>query len=385
MDNIIQRIQCDNDEDCDFSIVEAMLSKERTTYAQHDYFAMSTATTIATASISGNSINNNNNNNNSHSAPAAVAVAVDPSCRFVMAKWCISLCKFCNYDRGMVASIMSCVDRFVSTPKGSQILFDRDKYQLAVMSSLYLVAKIQQAQALEPSSMAKLSRGKYSKHDIESMELDILEALEWCVNPPTPTEFAHEFLRNFNFIPEDDDHDDDDSMNDDSMNDDSMNDGESSSTSTSTTSTSTSTTEQRIIELVNCQIEEATCNYELSCLNRPSHVAFGALSNALESLGIVQNKQMTKLKERLQISTTDDDDDDDDDVSAALFRVVSSLESPNSLSALLTRTRCSNSNNNNRAEQNKTNGTRRPSLTKTASSSSCVHSSPRTVVEGILC
>ena len=302
MDNNSQRVQCDNDEDCDSSIMEAMLSKERTTYAQHDYFARSTTTTIATATASISishdpGDNNNNNNDNSHSAPG---VAVDPSCRFVMAKWCISLCKFLNYDSGMVASIMSCVDRFVSTPEGSEILLDRDKFQLAVMASLYLVAKIQQSQSIEPASMAKLSRGKYSKHDIETMELDILSALKWCVNPPTPTDFAHEFLRNFNFIPEEEDDDDDDD-------DVSMNDGESSSTSTSATSTITTTTEQRIIELVNCQIEEATCNYELSCLNRPSRVAFCALSNALESLDIVHfsdnNEAMRKLKERLQINT----------------------------------------------------------------------------------
>lgn len=324
------------DSDSNLVMMENMLCKEQTIYAQHDYFARSLP--ISPGNNSGN------------------GMPVDPFCRNVMTKWCDSLCKFCSYDRRMVASVMSCVDRFVATPQGSRILLDRDQYQLAVMASLYLVAKIQQTQALEPESVAKLSRGKYTKANIEAMELDILSSLKWFVNPPTPMGFAHEFVQNFNFVPEEED------VANDSEQDDSS-------------SSSSSTTEERIMDLVQCQIEEATCDYELSCLTRPSHVAFGAFSNALESLNIDSSRlvSMRELKSRLQII-------DEDYISESLVRVVSSSQSTNNALSSLLLDRCSGpssrrrrTSRNNEAKHSRTN------------SSSSVPSSPRTVLEGMIC
>jgi len=342
--------QCESEMDSEnLVMIESMLCKEITMYAQHDYFSPSIPIAPATPNSSSN--------------------PVDQSCRSIMAKWCISLCKFCSYDRRMVASIMSCVDRFVSTPKGSRILLDRNKYQLAVMASLYLTAKVQQTQALEPESIAKLSRGKYKKADIESMELEILTSLKWFVNPPTPMGFAHEFLENFDFVPEGD-------------NGVSVDDSESDELSFS--SSSTSTTKERIIELVNCQIEEAACDYELSCLTRPSHVAFGAFSNALQSLNIYSSDldSMRMLKDRLEII---DDADGDSIVSAALLRVVSSSESSNnSLSSLLLHG--SNEQRKRTRSISRSHKVEQWSIDNSFSrvSSSSIHSSPRTVVEGIL-
>lgn len=300
------------------SVIEVMLRKEQTTYAQHDYFARI-------------------------SPPSANAIPVDPACRDVMAKWCVNLCKFCRYDRTMIASVMSCVDRFVATPRGTRILANRDDYQLAVMGALYLVTKIQQKQALEPASFAKLSRGKYSKEDVEMMELEILVALNWRVNPPTPSVFAHAFVKGLGLFSNDEDED----------------------------GAVRTALEERILELVQCQVDEAVSDYELSCLHRPSHVAFAAVVNAMGSLDMEPSdlRSVKKLKETLEISAATIHN-----VSAALVRIVSSSEGP---SRSLLVQRCCRLGNNNKTEQDGSDSS--------LSTSSCIHSSPRAVAGDILC
>jgi len=309
-------------------MMQSMLYKEQTIYAQHDYFARPLPVSPDEEKCD---------------------MPVDPMCRQIMAKWCNSLCKFCSYDRRMVESVMSCVDRFVATPEGSRTLLSRDQYQLAVMASLYLIAKIQQTQALEPESVAKLSRGKYSKANIEAMELRILCSLKWFVNPPTAMAFAHEFLDNFDLLPQDE--------NDESS-----------------CSSSSSTIEERILDLVRCQIEEATCDYELSCLTRPSHVAYGALSNALESLQIdsCNSKTMKKLKHQLQMI-------DEEFISSSLLKIVSSSEESELSSLLLDR--CSGTDDGKKTDKSlKERQKRKGSSFFCMPSSSSITGSPRTVV-----
>jgi len=395
------------DPDDNLAMMESMLCKEQTIYAQHDYFAWSLP--IAPPATGSTATPNSNSNANANAnGTTCDNMPVDPLCRTMMAKWCVSLCKFCDYDRRMVASIVSCVDQFVATPNGSLVLLCRNKYQLAVMAALYLVAKVQQTQALEPESIAKLSRGKYTKADIETMELDILTSLKWFVNPPTPMGFAHEFLQQFEL---DDDNDDDcccvvvgnSSENDESPTLSLASSLSSTSLSMSSSMSTTNTMEERIMELVKCQIEEVIYDYKLSCLTRPSHVAYGALLNALQSLNIDSSDldSMRMLKHRLQIITTGDDTALNA-VSDALLRAVSSSDesSNNPLRSLLLH-RCSgrnskrarsnnNINNNSNSERHKAEPQRTtdasPSCPKTSSSSSVpAPSSPRTVLEGIPC
>lgn len=360
--------QCEQDSQFDdhgtSPLIEFMLHRESTTYAQQGYFT-------PTSSVSPDA--------------ASGTVSVDRKCRYVMTKWCYNICKFCNYDRSMVAPVIYCVDLFVATPLGSKSLLNRDQYQLVVMASLYLVTKIHQTQALEPTSMAKLSRGKYSKEDIEKKELEILMALKWNVNPPTPMMFANAFVRDYTLIREEDV---EENFEFESENEELS----SSSLSMSGSSLSMSgTIVEGIVKLVNCQVEEAACDYELSCLHRPSLVAFGAILNALESLGVhsCDLEPMQKLKQHLDMKDDDIMDATIDGVRKALLRIISTCEdsSKNSACALLMQ-RCgtsdssiwsNDSNDDNEAESN-------ASLTSNkapAPPSSC--SSPRTVVGGIPC
>jgi hypothetical protein len=149
------------------------------------------------------------------------------------------------------------------------------------------------------------------------------------------------------------------------------------------------TIEERIMELVKCQIKEATYDYKLSCLIRPSHVAFGALSNALQSLNIDSSDldSMRMLKHRLQIPTTiwDNYDTSMDFVRDALLQAVSSSDerSNNPLSSLLLH-RCGHNSN---SERHKVEPQRTTDASPLSLKSSSVPSpsSPKTVLEGIPC
>jgi len=120
----------------------------------------------------------------------ALDTPVDASCRFVMAKWCNDIATFCNYKKETVAIAMNCLDRFMATPSGLEILLDRNLYQLAAMTALYTSVKIHEQEAMDPNLVSTLSRGVHSPQAVEAMESKMLNAIQWRVNPPTAMSFV---------------------------------------------------------------------------------------------------------------------------------------------------------------------------------------------------
>lgn len=123
-------------------------------------------------------------------ATTALDTPVDASCRFVMAKWCNDIADFCNYKKETVAIAMNCLDRFMATPSGLEILIDRNLYQLAAMTALYSSVKIHEQEAMDPKLVSTLSRGVHSPQAVEAMESKMLNAIQWRVNPPTAMSFV---------------------------------------------------------------------------------------------------------------------------------------------------------------------------------------------------
>jgi len=115
---------------------------------------------------------------------------VDVSCRSVMGKWCNEIADFCNYKRETVAIAMNCLDRFMATPSGQEILLDRNLYQLAAMTALYSSVKIHEMEAMDPNLVSRLSRGVHTTAAVEAMEFKMLNAIQWRVNPPTAMSFT---------------------------------------------------------------------------------------------------------------------------------------------------------------------------------------------------
>ena len=112
---------------------------------------------------------------------------VDEECRMLMAQWCRDVAGTCNYQQETVAIALNILDRFMAT--STDILFDRNQFQLASMTSLYISAKIHEHECMDSNLISALSRGGHTKQDVENMESNILRTLQWRVNPPTASSF----------------------------------------------------------------------------------------------------------------------------------------------------------------------------------------------------
>ena len=129
-------------------------------------------------------------------APICYRITVDDRSKIV--DWCYCIIDLCQLDRESVAMTMNIVDRFMSNPCGlprisqhfsrNEILHDRIKYQLLAVSALYISVKVNEQVTLSSGKLAAMSRGVYSKENIETMERTILECLSWRVCAPTASQ-----------------------------------------------------------------------------------------------------------------------------------------------------------------------------------------------------
>ena len=187
---------------------------------------------------------------------------MDETCRSCMVQWTNNLVDFCKYSRETADIAISCLDRFLSTPEGSKTLSNSEQFQLAAMTAFYTCAKIHERQAMEPASIARLSRGTHSKEAVEQMELYLLRVLQWKVHPPTAMRFAMCFL---DLIP------------------------------------SEIIDEQHrivILDLVRYQLNVSLSEYRLS-LQRSSHLGLAALMNAFDDQAILDEATLYQIQSRI--------------------------------------------------------------------------------------
>ena len=92
-------------------------------------------------------------------------------------------------EREVVCIAFNYVDRYLLAAGG---VIDKRQFQLLAMTCLYLSIKVHGGYIMATGSpstmktMLMLSRGHYSTEEMESMEYDILQRLQWHVHPPTP-------------------------------------------------------------------------------------------------------------------------------------------------------------------------------------------------------
>jgi len=124
---------------------------------------------------------------------------VDEPCRKAMVDWCFTIVDAFDLSRETVAITMSILDRYLSSNKGrsNQVLNSKQQYQLAVITALFISVKLHEPVQLGIDLLLKLCRGYYSKHDIISMEQDILESLDYRIyaSTTTPMEYVRHLLK----------------------------------------------------------------------------------------------------------------------------------------------------------------------------------------------
>ncbi len=172
---------------------------------------------------------------------------VDALARSTIADWCVKIMDVCQYHRETAAIAVSYLDRFMASPAGYSILLNRKQFQLAALACVYSAVKIHEQQALGPELVAKLSNGERTSRDIEKMELHLLEALQWRVNPPTSMSFVRSHLA---LIPESD---------------------------------MDTLTRQALLDLTQYQVDMSILKYEVA-LEKASIVGLAALLNAADSI-----------------------------------------------------------------------------------------------------
>lgn len=171
---------------------------------------------------------------------------VDGKCRKAMVEWCFTVVDAFDLSRETVSIAMSILDRYLSSGNGisSEVLLNKQKYQLATITCFYTAVKIHEPVQMGISMLLKLCRGFYKKNDIVDMELDILRALNYRIYASTsPMEYVRLFLQ---LLPEWDDASD------------------------------------MIIENAMSHMDEATCDIYFSCNAKVYEVGIACLAGALE-------------------------------------------------------------------------------------------------------
>jgi hypothetical protein len=125
---------------------------------------------------------------------SALKIEVDYSNRESMIDWSYKVIDFLGFKHEMVEIAINYLENFLLTPTGSKALTCTKLFQLATMACLYLAIKIHADLVLDSKFMANLSQGLFSYNQVEEMEMHVLTALSWRVNPPTALAFVREFL-----------------------------------------------------------------------------------------------------------------------------------------------------------------------------------------------
>jgi len=109
----------------------------------------------------------------------------------------IQMMDFFEIDRSIVAIAMYYQDRYLGTEKGRAARTNRSIFRIVSVTSLYMALKLSQPGNrwnITSHAFAKLCQGAVLGDEINDMEIDILFALDWYVNPPTPMKYAEALL-----------------------------------------------------------------------------------------------------------------------------------------------------------------------------------------------
>lgn len=121
-----------------------------------------------------------------------------------MIEWAYNVADTYSLDREVVAVAFHLLDRFIASEVFSseedyaQDPIDREDFQLYSMVCLYIAIKaLVPVRKLTMECIIEMSRGFYNKQHITEAELDVLDALNWHVNPATVMDFCRLYLHLF--------------------------------------------------------------------------------------------------------------------------------------------------------------------------------------------
>ena len=121
---------------------------------------------------------------------------IDETCRSKLCEWFFQVVDYVKLQRETVGIALNYLDRFLcsTSQRAQKAKYDRKEYQLAAMTSLYIAVKIFEPLEMDATLVSKLSRGLHSAEEITKLESEMLVALKWRLNGPSPFQFVNYFL-----------------------------------------------------------------------------------------------------------------------------------------------------------------------------------------------
>mmetsp|Transcript_11589 Transcript_11589/g.24730 ORF Transcript_11589/g.24730 Transcript_11589/m.24730 type:complete len:429 (+) Transcript_11589:276-1562(+) len=121
---------------------------------------------------------------------------VDERCRSKMLDWCSKMLDYFEIDQCIVAVAAYYQDRYLGTEMGKAARNNRAIFRVVSVTSLYIAIKLRVPHRwnVTAQAFAQLCQGSISGDDINDMEINILFALGWNVNPPIPMEYVEAYL-----------------------------------------------------------------------------------------------------------------------------------------------------------------------------------------------
>ncbi|KAL9187180.1 hypothetical protein ACHAXT_010900 [Thalassiosira profunda] len=133
--------------------------------------------------------------------------------RTKMCDWYYEMSDFLKIDRSTASRSLTLLDRFMATPVHRHAVSrlpssdphtvpgvvvaasqDRDEYQLAALTALFLAVKLFERLNVQPDHVSYLSRGRYTSSEVVKMEVVMLAALEWKACTADKVDYIDAFL-----------------------------------------------------------------------------------------------------------------------------------------------------------------------------------------------
>jgi lipoyl(octanoyl) transferase len=113
-----------------------------------------------------------------------------------MFQWACTVVDTFGIDREIVLVAFNILDRYVAKEtKSSHLPILREDFQLFSMVSLFIAVKIFESTCrISVRALEEMSRGFYPEAIICETEQDMLESLDWRVNPPSPMAYCRLLL-----------------------------------------------------------------------------------------------------------------------------------------------------------------------------------------------
>jgi hypothetical protein len=125
-----------------------------------------------------------------------VIINVKPSHRVALCQWAYNVINTIkNIDKSIAVIGIQYFDRFMSSKLGSRFLIGSREFQLAFIGCLIVSLKAREGMVVEVDFITNvLCNNLYSQREILAIEIEVLIALEWRLNGPTPQDFVGYFL-----------------------------------------------------------------------------------------------------------------------------------------------------------------------------------------------